>query len=284
FSLNSFMKFYPGQLGIAGSLNSIIGSLDILRNNKLGHETQRFTAEWVFEESIKVDVETYRRIIPGNIFQMNMHGISNQMKDMANLVHPKKELREHARKRILQCVEAAGELDVRHLVFHQWYAPERIKGFTEKIWYAQADYWPEIAQEARKHGVIIVLENDHTPTPEHAMKLLDKISHENVQGHIDITHAQFYSRSSPQEWIKVMGDRLHYLHINNGENANSGHQPLNRGIVDYKKIFPLLEPVWNQIMVTLEIDAGDREGVKASLKVLKGLGLLPVEENMDNLL
>lgn len=269
------MKFHPGQLRVAGSINGVIGSLDLFRKFKLGHESARFTAEWVFEESLETDIDTYKRIIPGNFASLSFHGISNQMKDFANLAHPRKELREHARKRILQTVEVAGILGATHVVFHQWYSPENIEEFTEDNWYIQADYWPEIGDEASKRGVMIVLENDQTPTPEHAMKLLDKIGHSSVQGHIDIAHALNSSKASPEEWIKTMGDRVHYIHINNTDGENDNHFHLHEGVIDYGKIFPLLEPIWDQLVVTIEADANDREGLKGSIKVLSDLGLMP---------
>ena len=273
------IPFRPGQLGICGSLNAIIGSLDIIKKYRLAHESARFTAEWVFEESLETDIDTYQRIIPGNIAALAMHGISGYIRDCANLGHPSPDLRLHAKKKYLQCVERCERLKAKHIVFHQWHMPHRVPGFNTDDWLRQADIWPEIGDAAQKFGILIVLENDCTPLPELAVSLIERINHPNVKLHLDIAHAQVQSKAPIKDWIDAVSPHLRCLHINNNDGIKDLHQPLSDGIIDYALVFEWLQPFWNQLeMIAIETDPNQRDDFIKSLNYLESLGLINTSE------
>lgn len=202
--------------------------------------------------------------IPGEI---TMHGPRSEM----NPGLRDREMVDLCRRRYRLALDIAAEIEAGAVVFHSGFNPLiRAPGFTGRWIRRSADFWRELAQEAGRLGVQILLENVWEPQPEVLGDLVDAVGSPFVRVCFDVGHANAYSRERLQDWFSTLGDRVDYVHLHNNDGRLDSHRPLEEGTIDFAGFLPLLAIAPQPPRLVLEISGGRRE-VEDSLFYLRRL-------------
>ncbi len=129
----------------------------------------------------------------------------------------------------------------------------------ERAWKLNIDAVVECANYAKQKGMKLTIENLFIPqtlikTPEQVRKFLSdvKLNHQNVYSTIDSGHA-FRAGLEPAEFIKILGEKVVHLHLNDNNGSCDLHLPLGKGSIDFIPFFHNLLKINYQGAVILEI-------------------------------
>lgn len=100
--------------------------------------------------------------------------------------------------------------------------------------------------------IIIHVENAYETDPMHIKKFVEALDHNKIFVTLDIGHVNVYSNISPEEWIKTLAPYIKEVHVHNNDGNFDAHLPLRDGIIDYNKIFKLIDDEVGEYIITLE--------------------------------
>lgn len=173
------------------------------------------------------------------------------------------------RERYRKALAVAAEVGAGVVIFHTGYNPLiRAPGFERRWLRRSADFWRELAEEAGRLGLQILLENVWEPHPAVLRDLLEAIRSPTVRACFDVGHANIYSRQPPEEWLSTLGEHVVYLHLHNNDGRLDAHGPLEEGTVDFTRFLPLLALHPFPPRLVLEV-SGDEVAVADSLFFLR---------------
>ncbi len=172
-------------------------------------------------------------------------------------------------------LDIAAELGARTVVFHTNFLPQAyhpvVGGPDYRINWTrgQIEFWGPVAEEAAQRGVVIALENMWEPEPDIIGDVLNQIDSAHLCACLDVGHFYLFSDYLPLErWIKQISHRLVHCHLNKHRGSYDEHLSLDfpGGVIDYRKVLPLLHALPNSHNLVLEMN--EIEYLESSLRYL----------------
>ena len=70
---------------------------------------------------------------------------------------------------------------------------------------------------------------------------------------LDIGHANCYSNQSLEEIIKLLGDKIGHLHLNNNYGKKDSHNGFENGNINVKQVLKLVDGYCDKPSMTIEV-------------------------------
>ncbi len=102
-------------------------------------------------------------------------------------------------------------------------------------------------------------------------EIIDNVSSEYLALNLDIGHAHCNSKASVVEWIKLLGDKIKYVHLHNNHGERDEHNGLRRGTIDVVEVLNALNKYSPNAVWALECCLEDMED---SILLLKENGFI----------
>jgi sugar phosphate isomerase/epimerase len=207
----------------------------IARKNNVGIEFQSFCEPEILENPKQAILEHYAY---KDVVYRTMHGAFYGLRpgSLDPLV------REVARKRVLQSLEVARELNIFDVVFHHG---ER--EYTQQ----SVEFWKSILEQTPER-ISLHLENTFEDTPEVIKRLVDRIKSPRLGICLDIGHAYAFSETSVFEWVETLGSRISYVHIHDNNGKKDEHLAIGDGCIPIKRVLDALETHSKEALWALE--------------------------------
>ena len=146
----------------------------------------------------------------------------------------------------------------------------RNRSYVDRFVDRVVDFWLPFADEARRGGVTIVLENLWEEGPELQKSVARTADHQSLKASFDNGHALVFSERPASEWIEVLGADLHHCHLRDNDGSADQHLPVGRGIERWDRLFAALDASAPEALVVLESDrvARNAESLAAAGELL----------------
>jgi len=169
-------------------------------------------------------------------------------------------VRHVTRTRFQQGYDLARTLGASHYILHSGYIP---KTYPREVWLQNSlDFW--LGFLADKPGVdMIHIENVYEDDYSTLQELVDRVNQE-LQGEwlsicVDIGHVHANSSKTLPDWIKGLGNRIHYTHIHNNNGVLDDHWKLDKGEINVDEVLNLLSKYAPSAHWTIETSVEDLE-------------------------
>ena len=170
---------------------------------------------------------------------------------------------------VLASLEAAAELQPRHVVLH----PAYISGMGPYVMDLARQHALEslaaIAVRAEALGLVVCLENMFPRTrfcvePDDFQQVFEQFP--TLQLTLDIGHGCIGSPGGKRvlEFIRRFGQRVHHLHVSDNFGKQDDHLPIGSGSIPFASILEKLKAAGFDRTVTLEIFTEDRQQLPQS--------------------
>jgi sugar phosphate isomerase/epimerase len=208
----------------------------IARKNNVGIEFQSFCEPEILDNPKQTILEhqAYKDVV-----YRTMHGAFYDLCPGS----PDQLVREVTRKRILQSLEVARELDIFDVVFHLG-AP--FGEYREQL----VEFWKSVLEQTPER-ISLHLENTNE-TPEVIKRVVDRINSPRLGICLDIGHAYAFSETSVFEWIETLGSRISYVHIHDNNGKKDEHLAIGDGGIPIKRVLDALETHSKEALWALE--------------------------------
>jgi len=171
--------------------------------------------------------------------------------------------------------EIAKELRCTEIIVHNGYIPGTswISGWVNR----SVLFWKEFFSD-KDDSIVMCIENQFEEDSDIMMMEVDAVNDPRLKICLDIGHANCNSNMKVEDWIKTLGNRIHYFHLHNNHGKqnikglnNDEHLALKNGTIDIEKIFYLAEEYCPDAIWSLECGV---EYFDESIKNLKDMGYL----------
>jgi sugar phosphate isomerase/epimerase len=181
-----------------------------------------------------------------------------------------------AKERVLQNIEIARQLKARIVTFNSCFnpciatsSPSYIDGYQRR----QIKFWSEIAYSVADSDLTLVFENVWETEPETVRSVLDGVDLENFKANLDTGHVNIYSKEPIERWVKVLGDHLAYVHLNDNCGDTDSNLVPGDGNIRWDSFFDAVKQYELKPRICLEVEAyGDYsklENTKRAIKYLR---------------
>lgn len=172
----------------------------------------------------------------------------------------------------------AQRLGCIELVVHNGYIPGT--SFPAGWVHRAADFWQTFFQD-KDDAITVCIENQFEEDGEIIQMEIDAVGDPRLKACLDIGHAHANSAASVQDWIRSLGERIHYFHLHN----NHGKQPvrgynsdehlgLADGTIPINDVLSLAERVCPNAVWAVECSA---DYLEESVDFLKKAGYLSAD-------
>ena len=174
-------------------------------------------------------------------------------------------------------IEGASMLGIRWVVFHPSGHPEFSPETEERNLLDNIEFYKPLAEYAEKWRAGIALENmsSRIRRAEHLCRLVDAIGSDYVGACWDTGHAHIAGENQGDS-IRLMGKRLHALHIQDNDGITDQHMPPHYGTINWDEVMAALHEIGYQEDFTFESHMIVRkvpEGCRAdALRLLYAIG------------
>jgi sugar phosphate isomerase/epimerase len=215
----------------------------------IGVEIQDFVKPDLLDKGWEERVEEYKSALDGFSNTLSLHGPFLDLKP----VSPDKKIRQASYERYILTLNIGKKLDVDYIIFHSqispWIKDPNIKELTNRL---NKEFWHLILKEVVDYKGKILIENIFEDNPNFIKDLVDTINLPNVKVCLDIGHALLESKDDLENWIKVLKERIEYIHFHwNGGAYDEHHRPSNENIAFLKR---LLDKYSINPIIALEYD------------------------------
>ena len=93
--------------------------------------------------------------------------------------------------------------------------------------------------------------------PYELKNLMDEINHERIGVCLDVAHASI-SNIDINIWFDVLGKYIKHIHINDNDLKVDSHDEIGKGLIDYKKVFNLINKLDDKTSILIEIKDYDK--------------------------
>ena len=247
--------------------NQLEVSLALASEYGVGFEYNDFFAPDVLEEEEKrqtIVVRYREKVLPA---YCTLHGAFYDVIPFS----PDIKIREIAKLRIEQSMDAARAMDAKAVVFHTGYNPALNSEAYVKQWIETNEkFWSEVLENNPE--INVYLENTFEATPEVLERLSERLSkYENYGVCLDYAHASL-SKTAPEEWAKRLGRFVRHVHINDNDGVSDLHQAWGDGSLDREMFYHCYETYLQG--ATVLVETGNKEATVRSLCKLKEEGFL----------
>lgn len=249
---------------LSAGQDNIHACVDLAVECGLGIEVMAFASPRLLDGAWQQAVEHYRALLEPVPGLLALHG---PFMDLAP-GSPDRRVRQVAVERYQHAIRVAQALGARTVVFHANFiaaihTESYRRGWTER----NITFWGPLADYARRHDVIIAVENMWEFDPDIIGVVLRAVNHVNLRACLDVGHAHLYSRVPLSEWLAALAPYLVHAHLNNNDGISDVHRPLDGGVIDYMAVMPQLRALPNPPSLTLEMD--DLDDMRRSLDYLQ---------------
>ena len=177
----------------------------------------------------------------------------------------------------LRCLEGAAMLGVPWITFHPSGHPDFSPETEAQNIKDNIEYYKPLVETAEKFKVGIALENmsSRLCKAEHLNRMVDALDSPFVGICWDTGHAHI-AKQPQAESIRLMGNRLHALHIQDNDGISDHHMPPHFGTIEWDPLMAALREISYPGDFTFEAHMIVRrvpEGCKAdALRLLKQIG------------
>ncbi|MGH2536218.1 MAG: sugar phosphate isomerase/epimerase family protein [Candidatus Promineifilaceae bacterium] len=216
----------------------------------LGLELQAFADPVVLHERYAEALAAYGRCLSGFSGPLGLNGaffdLNGASRDPA--------VRELSQRRHRQSLHAAAEIGASYVVFHLNY-PAYLKVETlDSDWQARsAEYWGQLAAEAGRLDVTLLVENSIEPEPGPLRQLVGAVNSPELKVCLDVAHVSLYSPLALDHWLAELEPHLYCCHLNNHDGRSDRHWPLDRGVIEYRPVIERLRALAWPPLLCLEL-------------------------------
>lgn len=255
------------QLLMIPDVKNLEVALELAKEYSLGFEYNDFYVPAVLDDEQRMQelIGTYRAvglpeycILHGAFFDVIPFSVDEKIKEVAKM-------------RIRQSIEAAERIGAKAVVFHTNYNPFLNSDAFVKSWIEQnIVFWSSILE---KHtGIEIYLENMFDRTPDIMEELSEALcKYKNYGVCLDYAHAAL-SDVAPEIWAKRLGRFVKHVHINDNDLVSDLHLAWGDGRIYRTGFYKSYEQFMKQ--ATVLIETSSMENTKKSLEVLEAEGFL----------
>jgi sugar phosphate isomerase/epimerase len=167
-------------------------------------------------------------------------------------------IRDATRKRFIQVFHVAELLRPKVIVFHPGFDELRY-GDNRLAWLKNSiAFWEEFIPLAKKQNCIIAVENIFEKEPSTLLGLLEAINDPFFRHCFDVGHWNMFTSVSMEEWFEALGPFIAEVHLHDNHGRADEHLPIGEGVIDFKKLFFLLERFAPDSVKTLEAHSVER--------------------------
>lgn len=185
-----------------------------------------------------------------------------------NVVSLDPEILKVSRKRYIQAIEIAKAMDVRYLVFHSQWTPIYTAANATRLWLEKTtEFWEKMVNEHLEGSKLtVVIENFLDQTPETMLKLVTQVSSPHLKLCIDTGHINIFSKLSPIDWMREVGQQMIYVHAHNNGGQLDSHDAFEKGQLDMEALLSHLSLLPHP--VHLAIETSTMKGLESSYEML----------------
>jgi sugar phosphate isomerase/epimerase len=151
------------------------------------------------------------------------------------------EERKYAEKQMAASFEVAAELGAALVVMHSCWPPPSFRkyGNWDNLNHIR-EFIAKMGEIASNLGLPITIENVYEPEPSLLRDIITDIDAPNIKLCLDTGHANIKSAIPLNEWVKVYGANLAYLHLHDNNGKKDRHMALGEGSIDFGGFFDSL--------------------------------------------
>ncbi|HOG15323.1 MAG TPA: sugar phosphate isomerase/epimerase family protein [Candidatus Absconditabacterales bacterium] len=146
-------------------------------------------------------------------------------------------VREVARNRFELGYKTANQLGAKSIIHHIGRVPKA--GTAQKRAEHCVDFWKDFLK-GKSENINFYIENLFDHNPEVLSLVIDGINKNNVKVCLDIGHAHCYSKIPVLDWIKILKDKIGYVHIHDNNGAEDEHLGIGKGNIPMFEVFSAL--------------------------------------------
>ncbi len=228
--------------------------LPVALKHKVGLEIQEFTRPENLDDPDELALKILEK--SRDLPILSMHG------PFSDLIPASRDIliRQVTRKRFGQACEVAGRFGAQHLIFHSGFIP---KTYPAEMWLQNTySFWKEFLMDVPVLATLH-LENVYEDNYHNLRELVDRInqafSREYLTICLDLGHVNANSSLPVEDWIKELGNRIHYVHVHNNGGILDDHWRLNKGTLDIARTLDLLQQYSPNALWTIETPENDIE-------------------------
>jgi sugar phosphate isomerase/epimerase len=160
-------------------------------------------------------------------------------------------VRQVARKRFEDAVEAAQALDISQVILHHGYVPGTS---PHSKWIARStEFWRDFLRDKPTH-LRFYVENLFDREPGLLSDVMSSINDPRVKVCLDIGHANVYSPGGPVSWILQMKAQIGYVHLHDNLGLVDNHFGFGEGNLPLEDTLRSLEENAADAIWALETD------------------------------
>jgi sugar phosphate isomerase/epimerase len=158
--------------------------------------------------------------------------------------------------RVKSSLDIAAKLNLKGVVFHTNYITWMKNDWYRKNWVKKnKDIYLKLIEEYP--NLEIYIENMFDLDPYELKNLMDEINHERIGVCLDVAHASI-SNVDINIWFDVLGKYIKHIHINDNDLKVDSHDEIGKGLIDYKKVFKLINKLDDKTSILIEIKDYDK--------------------------
>ena len=158
--------------------------------------------------------------------------------------------------RVKSSLDIAAKLNLKGVVFHTNYITWMKNDWYRKNWVKKnKDIYLKLIEEYP--NLEIYIENMFDLDPYELKNLMDEINHERIGVCLDVAHASI-SNIDINIWFDVLGKYIKHIHINDNDLKVDSHDEIGKGLIDYKKVFKLINKLDDKTSILIEINDYDK--------------------------
>ena len=252
------MKYY-----VIPNLKELDKYLKLSKEYNLGFEYNEFYDPLLLdnEKELNEVIDEYKKL---NRENDTMHGVFYDI--CLDSSDPK--IRNISFERVKSSLDIASKLNCKGVVFHTNYITWMKTESYQNNWVNKnKEVFLKLIEEYK--DLEIYIENMFDLDPYMLHRLVKEINHPRIKVCLDVAHASI-SNVDIEEWFNVLGKYISHIHINDNDRIADLHQEIGMGIIDYKKVYKLINKLNDNVTVLIEIK--DYDKTLNSIKYLRDGG------------
>jgi sugar phosphate isomerase/epimerase len=209
-------------------------SKELFEKLEIGVEIQDFVNPNLLDGEWEKRVEEYKFVLEDFDEIISFHGPFLDL----NPSSPDKQIVEITKRRYLQALNIANELNASYIIFHSqvnpWLKDPRIVAESNKN---QSLFWKDILECLKDHDMDILIENIFEDAPRELSILMDEINQDKMNICFDVGHSRLAKNTELQDWIATLNHRIKYVHLHWNERIYDEHNsPTDANLFYFNKI------------------------------------------------
>ena len=182
------------------------------------------------------------------------------------------KIRQAVIDRLLQGLEFGAEIGATHMVIHSptrylgtnpYEPPRSVLGLTDEFGSVTATV-EAILPRAQELNCVIMIENLYDRNPYRLCRMVESFQSEHVRLSLDTGHAFIASKqggASPDHWVRLAGELLGHLHLQDSDGDADRHWPPGIGDLSWYALFKALDEQDHQPRLIIETFDDPAQGV-----------------------